>query len=182
MSRKYKIKDQNIPHFVTFSVVQWIDLFTRPVNREIIIDSLKFCQKNKGLIVYAWCIMTNHVHLIIGTNDKPIEAIIRDIKSYTSRKLKEAITENSEESRRKWIVWMMEREGKRNNNNYNWQLWQQHNQPIELSDHDFIQQRLDYIHHNPVKAGFVQNSEDWLYSSATDYAGGKGFLDVVLID
>ena len=84
MSRKYKIKDQNIPHFVTFSVVQWIDLFTRPVNREIIIDSLKFCQKNKGLIVYAWCIMTNHVHLIIGTNDKPIEAIIRDIKSYMS--------------------------------------------------------------------------------------------------
>jgi len=182
MSRKYKIVDQSLPHFVTFSVVHWIDLFTRPVYREIIVDSIKYCQANKGLILYAWCIMTNHIHLIVGTNDKPIETILRDLKSYTSRKLKEAIIGNSEESRGKWMIWMMEHEGKRNKNNNDWQLWQQHNHPIELSNAVMIKERLKYLHDNPVKAGFVQSPEDWLYSSAVDYAGGKGFLDVVLID
>lgn len=182
MSRKYKIRDQNYPHFVSFAVVHWIDLFTRSAYRQILIDSLKFCQENKGLILYAWCIMTNHVHLIIGTNDRPMEGILRDMKSFTSRKLKEAIIDNAEESRKKWIIWMMKQTGNKNRNNLEWQLWQQHNQPIELSNGNLISQRLDYLHNNPVKAGFVQNPEDWLYSSAGDYCGRKGFLDVVLID
>lgn len=182
MSRKYKIRDQNYPHFVSFAVVHWIDLFTRSVYRQILIDSLKFCQKNKGLILYAWCIMTNHVHLIIGTNDRTMEDILRDMKSYTSRKLKEAITDNAEESRKKWILWMIKQAGNKNRNNQGWQLWQQHNHPIELSNDNLIRQRLEYLHNNPVKAGFVQNPEDWLYSSAGDYCGRKGFLDVVLID
>lgn len=182
MSRKYKIRDQNYPHFVSFAVVHWIDLFTRSVYRQILIDSLKFCQKNKGLILYAWCIMTNHVHLIIGTNDRPMEDILRDMKSFTSRKLKEAIIDNAEESRKKWILWMMKQAGNKNRNNQGWQLWQQHNHPIELSNGNLIRQRLEYLHNNPVKSGFVQNPEDWLYSSAGDYCGKKGFLDVVLID
>jgi len=114
MSRKYKIRDQNYPHFVSFAVVQWIDLFTRSVYRQILIDSLAYCQKNKGLIIYAWCIMTNHVHLIIGTNDRPMEGILRDMKSFNSRKLKEAIAGNAEESRKKWILWMMRQAGKKN--------------------------------------------------------------------
>ncbi len=182
MSRKYKIRDQNYPHFVSFAVVHWIDLFTRSVYRQILIDSLKYCQKNKGLILYAWCIMTNHVHLIIGTNDRSMEGILRDMKSFTSRKLKETIIGNAEESRKKWILWMMKQTGNKNRNNLEWQLWQQHNHPIELSNEQLISQRLDYLHNNPVKAGFVQNPEDWLYSSAGDYCGRKGFLDVVLID
>ncbi len=182
MSRKYKIRDQNYPHFVSFAVVQWIDLFTRTVYRQILLDSLNYCQKNKGLIIYAWCIMTNHVHLIIGTNDQPMEGILRDFKSFTSRKLKEAITDNMEESRKKWILWMMKQTGSKNKKNHEWQLWQQQNHPIELSDKHLIRQKLDYLHKNPVTAGFVQNPEDWLYSSAGDYCGKKGFLDVVLID
>ena len=89
MSRKYKIRDQNYPHFVSFSVVHWIDLFTRDLYRQVVIDSIKYCQMEKGLIVYGWCIMTNHVHLIIGTKDKPMQDILRDMKSYTSNKLRE---------------------------------------------------------------------------------------------
>ncbi len=182
MSRKYKIRDQNYPHFISFSVVQWIDLFTRDIYRQTVIDSLKYCQKEKGLIVYAWCIMTNHVHLIIGTKDKPMQDILRDMKSYTSRKLREEIVNNYRESRKKWIMWMMEAAGKANNNNNDWQLWQQHNHPIELSRHEMVSVRLNYLHNNPVKAGFVEKPEYWLYSSAGDYAGRKGMIDVTLID
>jgi len=120
MSRKYKIRDQNYPHFVSFSVVHWIDLFTRDLYRQVVIDSIKYCQMEKGLIVYGWCIMTNHVHLIIGTKDKPMQDILRDMKSYTSNKLREEITNNHRESRKKWIVWMLEKAGKANSNNNDW--------------------------------------------------------------
>jgi len=182
MSRKYKIRDQKIPHFVSFSVVHWIDLFTRDLYRQTVIESLKYCQNEKGLIVYAWCIMTNHVHLIIGTRDKPMQDILRDMKSYTSKKLRGEITNNHRESRKKWIIWMLEKAGKANSNNNDWQLWQQHNHPIELSYNEMLSTRLEYLHNNPVKEGFVEKPEHWLYSSAGDYCGRKGMLDVCLIE
>ncbi|CAN5286894.1 hypothetical protein BH09BAC1_BH09BAC1_07290 [soil metagenome] len=83
------------------------------------------------------------------------------------------------ESRKEWMQWMMERAGKLNNNNIDWQFWQQNNHPLEISHPDMLQQKLDYIHQNPVKAGFVYRAEDYPWSSAIDYAGGKGMVDVV---
>lgn len=136
----------------------------------------------KGLEIYAWCIMPSHIHLIIGTVDKPMQDILRDFKSYTSRKLREEISNHPSESRREWIQWMMEKAGKRNGNNNDWQLWQQHNQPIELNDNKMLDQRLNYLHMNPVISGFVNEPEHWKYSSAIDYSGGKGLLDVIIIE
>ena len=112
MSRKYKFIDQSKLYFVSFATVHWIDIFTRELYRTILIDSLKFCQQKKGLEIFSWCIMTNHVHLIIGTSGSKMEDILRDFKSFTSRELKEAIKNNNQESRKEWIVWMMERAGK----------------------------------------------------------------------
>lgn len=182
MSRKYKFLDQSKLYFVSFATVHWIDIFTRELYKTILIDSLKFCQHKKGLEIFAWCIMTNHVHLIIGTTGKNMEDILRDFKSFTSRELKEAIKNNNQESRKEWIVWMMERAGKLNSQNNNWQLWQQHNKPIELFTFGVIKQKLDYIHNNSVEVGFVANAADWIYSSAIDYAGGKGLIDVKLLE
>lgn len=182
MSRKYKIRDQSKLYFVSFATVQWIDLFVRPVYCDILWDSLKYCQKEKGLEIYGWCIMPSHVHLIIGTKDKPLEGILRDFKSHTSRLLRSAIAENPTESRKEWVIWMMERAGKKNGNNNDWQLWQQHNHPIELSTNELMDQKLNYLHQNPVEAGFVSEPEHWRYSSAIDYAGGKGLLDILFIE
>lgn len=124
MSRKYKFLDQTKLYFISFATVHWIDIFTREPYKIILLDSLKFCQQNKGLEIFAWCIMTNHVHLIIGTKGMNMEDILRDFKSFTSRELKEAIKSNNQESRKEWMVWMMERAGRLNNQNHNWQLWQ----------------------------------------------------------
>ncbi len=181
MSRKYKFHDQDLPYFVSFATVQWIDLFIRPTYADILIDSLRYCQTNKGLQIYAWCIMTNHVHLIIGTNKNPMQDILRDFKSFTSNQLRKAIEENSQESRKKWILWMMKRVGLENGNNNNWQLWQQNNHPLELNSNKKIENSLDYIHMNPVKAGFVSEPYHWKYSSAIDYSGGNGLIDIELI-
>ncbi|MDR9366003.1 MAG: transposase [Balneolaceae bacterium] len=181
MSRKYKIRDQTYPHFVSFAVINWIDLFVRPAYREILLESISYCQKEKGLILHAWCIMPSHVHLIMSTEKDPMQNILRDLKSFTSRQLKEEIQKNPQESRKEWLIWMMKRAGIKNNNNNEWQLWQQHNQPIELSSNSKLDQRLLYLHNNPVKAGFVDRPEYWKYCSAGDYAGHKGLLEVDLI-
>src|SRR5687767_11095404 len=98
MSRNYKIQDQSELYFVTFSVVQWVDVFTRPVYKDILIDSFKYCIQNKGLELYAFVIMTNHVHAIIGSYGKPIPEIIRDFKRDTSKELIKAIETNLQES------------------------------------------------------------------------------------
>ncbi|QKJ32573.1 transposase [Mucilaginibacter mali] len=181
MSRNYKFHNQQNPYFITFSVVNWIDVFTRIVYKEILLDSIKYCIANKGLEVYAWCIMSNHVHMVIGTRQLPMEAIVRDMKKHTSKEIVKAIRENPQESRQKWMIWMFEQEGAYNPANQYHQFWQQGVHPIELFSNEVMQQKVDYIHHNPVKAGWVSEPQHYLYSSARDYAGEKGLLDITLM-
>ena len=182
MSRKYKIRNQEARYFISFAVVHWIDVFTRPLYKDIFMDSLKYCQEHKGLEVYAYVLMTNHVHLIIGkTGEQKIEDIIRDLKKFTSYKIVKAISDNPQESRKEWMLWMFERAGKRNSNNKNHQFWRQDNHPIELFSNEVMQQKLDYIHANPVVEGIVDEAESYNYSSAKDYAGKKGLIDVLLL-
>jgi REP element-mobilizing transposase RayT len=182
MSSKYKFRDQEKLYFVSFAVVYWLDVFIRNEYREIILDSIRYCQREKGLEVYSWCLMTSHMHMIIGTHNKPMQTIMRDFKSYTSNRMKDEIKNHMEESRKEWLLRMLERAGKLNSNNNNYQFWDQDNHPIELFDNEIMQQKLDYIHNNPVEAGFVDNPENWLWSSARDYAGIKGKLDIKMIE
>jgi len=181
MSRKYKILDQQQAYFVSFAVIHWIDVFTRQTYNDILVKSLRYCQREKGLILYAWCIMPSHVHLIIGTRKEPMQNILRDFKSFTSRSIRNEIQNHPKESRREWMTRMMTFAGLNNGNNKDWQFWQQNNHPIELSYNSIIDQKLKYLHYNPVSAGYVESPEYWLYSSAKDYYGKKGLLDVELI-
>lgn len=87
MSGKYKVGEDAIPHFVTFTVVGQIDVFSREQYKELFLESLKYCQENKNMIVHAWVIMTNHVHLIISSNSNKIEFIVRDLKNILANKL-----------------------------------------------------------------------------------------------
>ena len=183
MSSKYKFHTPDAIYFVTFSVINWIDVFTRNGYKDILIDSIKHCQKEKGLVVHAWVIMTNHVHMIISKNGTCVlPDIMRDLKKFTAYKITGAIMENSQESRREWMFNLFKRAGERNSNNTNWQFWQQDNHPVELTDARMQEQKLNYIHENPVRAGFVYNPEDYVYSSATDYCGSKGLIDLVLLE
>jgi putative transposase len=183
MSRKYKIRDQDKLYFVTFTVIQCLDVFIRKEYKDIFLESLRYCQQNKGLEVYAYCIMSSHVHLIIGRHgNSSLEGIIRDVKKYTANQIIEAVKNNTQESRRELLIWLFERAGKQNNNNTHYQFWQQNNHPIELATNEMIEQRLDYIHNNPVVAGIVLSPEHYLYSSALNYAGlPETLLDVILI-
>ncbi len=182
MSRKYKFRENEKLYFVSFAVVYWIDVFIRRTYKEILLESWNYCIQHKDLDIYAWVIMTSHVHLIIGSRGNKLENIMRDMKSHTSTQLKKAITENMQESRREWMLWMMQRAGTKNGNNNSFQFWQQHNQPIVLDTNELLDQKLDYIHNNPVEAGFVELPHEYLYSSAKDYAGQKGLINIILIE
>jgi len=183
VSRNYKFSDQEKLYFVTFATVNWIDALTRMEYKDIVVDSLNYCVEHKGLEVYSWCIMTNHVHLIIGTNKTTLEDIVRDLKRHTSKSILRTIEENPKESRKDWMLWMFAKAGKKNTNNKNYQFWQQHNHPIELDSYEMLQQRLDYIHNNPVEAGLVDDPSAWQLSSCKHYQKGiKDRIDISHIE
>ncbi len=105
MSRKYKFGDNDKIYFVSFAVTNWIDLFIRNEYKEEILKSIRFCQADKDLELYGWCIMTSHVHLIIGTKSNPLQNIMRDLKRHTSEVLHKSIRNNYSESRGEWMLW-----------------------------------------------------------------------------
>lgn len=94
MGYAYTIKDQHGQYYVTFTVHQWVDIFTRPIYVDILLESIRYCQKNKGLQVYAWVVMSNHVHMILSCKTGRLSDLIRDLKKYTSSKIVQAIEDN----------------------------------------------------------------------------------------
>ena len=182
MSSKYKVGEDAIPHFVTFSVVGWVDVFSREQYKELFIESLKFCQQQKEMVLHAWVIMTNHVHLIISSNSNKLQDIVRDIKKYTSKQIIKSIQENNSESRKEWMLNLFSYAGKNNNNNKEYQFWKQDYHPIELNSAEKIKQRLDYLHENPMRSGLVWEPWHYKYSSAIDYYTNEhGLLKVELL-
>ena len=169
MSSKYKVGEDAIPHFVTFTVVGWIDVFSRECYKEIFVNSLGYCEEHKGMELHAWIIMTNHVHLIMSSQINKIEHIVRDIKKFTSKQIIKAIQEHPGESRKEWMLNIFSFTGRHNNDNKDFQFWKQDYHPIELNNNEKLKQRLDYLHENPVRAGLVWEPWHYKYSSAIDY-------------
>jgi putative transposase len=178
MSRKYKFLNKEGLYFVSFATVNWIDVFIRPIYNDIVVESLTHCRNNLGLEVYCWCIMPSHIHMIYHANDNNPEIILGRFKEHTAKQLTKAISSNIQESRKEWMLWMLKRAAAKSSNVKHYQFWQHHNKPIELWSAEVIEQKADYIHNNPVEAGFVNESWHWKYSSAIDYADGKGLIDI----
>lgn len=175
MSRNYKFRNPEGTYFISFAVKDWIDVFARNEYKDIIVESLDFCQKNKGLEIFAWCIMTNHVHLIVRTEKGfLLQNTIGDLKTYTSKKIIQEIKDNPQESRKQWLLEKFKTET-------GFCFWGTDNHPIELWSNKVIDQKLNYLHNNPVEEGLVSQPEQYIYSSAIDYAGEKGLLDIILI-
>ncbi|WP_187262456.1 REP-associated tyrosine transposase [Pontibacter beigongshangensis] len=182
MQSGYQIRNQNGIYFITFAVVEWVDVFTRKEYADLVVESLQYCQKQKGLLLYGWCLMSNHLHLIASAQEgSALSDIIRDFKKFTSSSILKAIEQNTQESRRNWMLWIFRTAGEKNGKNTRHQFWRHDNHPIELLTNKFKDEKLHYLHQNPVTAGLVAEAEHYLYSSAIDYAGGKGLLTVVFL-
>ena len=130
----YQIRNQFAVHFITFSVVEWIAVFTRKIYADLVVESLKFCQANKGLQIHAWCLMSNHIHLIVSTKEpNTLSDVLRNFKKFTSSNIINAIENNIRESRRNWMLWIFKKAGEKNKSNFIYQFWQQENHPVECS-------------------------------------------------
>lgn len=177
---KYLISDQHAPYFITCTVIKWIDLFTRIDYRDVIVDSLNYCIKEKYLAIYAWVIMSNHIHLTVQCNPPGnMSNFLRDFKKFTSKKFINTI-ENINESRMEWLLDKFAFEAKRTRRAENYKIWMDDNHAIDLTNID-IMEKIEYIHNNPVKAGIVDRPEDYIYSSARDYAGRKGLINITAL-
>ncbi|WP_421920194.1 REP-associated tyrosine transposase [Marinifilum sp.] len=179
MSKRNPMVKGNI-YFLTCTVTDWVDVFTRSLYKHILVDSLNYCCKNKGLNIYAWCLMSNHLHMIAGADDnKYLPDILRDFKKFTSKEIVKAIQENPE-SRREWMLDRFQFKAKFMKH-VEFKFWQEGNESKEIHSEQFLLQKIDYIHNNPVVAEIVDEAMCYKYSSACDYAGEKGLIDVIMV-
>jgi putative transposase len=168
-------------YYLTLTVVDWVDVFTRPAYKQVLLASIRYCQKEKGLEVYAWCLMTNHIHLIASAKEESrLSDVLRDFKKFTNKAIIQAI-QQEQESRRHWLLDRFAFAGTQDAKIKVFKFWQDGNEAKEIHTNAFLEQKLAYIHQNPVRAEIVSEPEDYLYSSARDYAGGKGLLDIILL-
>lgn len=180
MKEGYTIKDQSKAHFLTATVIDWIDIFSRQNYRDCIINSLTYCVKNKGMIVYGYVIMTNHIHLIIQSEPGELSDLLRDFKKFTATKIIELLQQKTE-SRREWILERLAKATNSHSRNKNYQVWRYGNHAEEIYSEKFLWSKLNYIHLNPVRAGLVNRASDYRYSSASNYLFGKGVFELVTL-
>lgn len=155
---------ENVTHFLTITIIEWIDIFTKPEYFQTIVNSFKFCQKNKGLLLYEYVIMTNHLHLIArAANGHKLSQIISDFKKHTTREILRLLRSDN----RHYILNLLHHSFSKKEE-YDQQIWARENYAEPIISEAFLQEKTKYIHYNPVKKEYVAKPEDWIYSSAAN--------------
>ncbi len=169
---RYVICEKEQPHFLTCTVVGWLPIFTRPDTMDILLDSWRFLHNEGRLTLFGYVILENHLHLIASAQDLGKE--IGDFKSYTARRIIDFLIERKVEVLLQQLrFWKNQHKTDRD-----YQLWQEGSHPQQIQSDEMMLQKLEYIHLNPVKRGFVDEAEHGRYSSARNYLGKSGLIDV----
>jgi len=169
---RYKIYEPTHPHFITLTVLHWIPLFTNQDSVKVLIDSFKHLQKSDNLKIYAYVILENHLHLVASSDN--LEKTIKKFKSYTAKKLLELLQQQNV----KTILEQLAFYKKAHKKETTYQVWQEGMKPKLIQDKKTMIQKIEYIHNNPVKRGYIDVAKHWRYSSARDYDGEFGLLEV----
>jgi REP element-mobilizing transposase RayT len=173
MSRdRYKIFENRYPHFLTSTVVNWLPIFGNPSIAQIVLDSLQFLQQHERLTVYAYIILENHLHLIASADNLSKE--IANFRSYTARQIIDFYKAQNVQH----ILKQLNYYKLRHKTDRDYQLWQEGTHPEQIQGKAMMRQKIEYIHYNPVKRGYVDEPTHWRYSSARNYVGQKGLLEV----
>lgn len=169
----YHVLMNPCPHFLTATINHWLPLFTRPQTVNIVLESWRFLQQNEGFRLYGYVILENHLHLIAASDD--LSRDMRRFKSYTARRIIDFL-ERQQSARLLELLAFFKRAHKQESR---YQVWEEGNHPQLIESDAVMRQKLDYIHFNPVKRGYVDRPEHWRYSSARNYLGQEGLIDVV---
>jgi len=169
---RYRVLDDHYPHFITATINNWVPVFTRPEAVHIVLDSLRFLQQSSGFEIFGYVIMENHLHLIARSHDLGHD--IQRFKSYTAKQIVDLLKHRND-SRLLYALELYKRPHKAEST---YQVWEEGSHPQLVESEEILKQKLDYMHQNPVKRGYVDCAEHWRYSSARNYAGQEGLLDV----
>ncbi len=168
---RYTIILPDQPHFITCTVLNWLPVFTRSDTVQIVLDSLAFLQ-GEGLKIYGWVILENHLHLVVQSDD--LSKDLARFKSFTARKVIDYLQEHGVHT----LLDQLAYHKKAHKKDSQYQLWQEGVHAELIQGEEMMRQKVDYIHHNPVKRGYVDLAEHWRYSSGRNYSGEEGLLDV----
>ncbi|MBX7206622.1 MAG: transposase [Bacteroidia bacterium] len=163
---EYRKTTANELFYVTLTTVGWIDVFSRDNYKQLLVENLRYCQQHEGLEIYAYVIMSNHLHLIAASRNKELSQLLGRFKGHTAKKIISMIESDTYESRREWLLYLFAWFAKGNKQYGKYHFWQYTNHPTLLYSQEVIMQKLNYIHQNPVRAGLVTEPEHYLYSSA----------------
>ena len=166
MSEFLKANESEAAYFVTLTVVDWIDVFTRKVYVDIVLHNLEHCRATKGLEIFAYVVMPSHLHLIVRRKEGLLSDVLRDFKSFTAKRLLEAIRDHPQESRKEWMLAEFGAAADRSAQNAHLMFWQKTSHPEELYSPAYYDQKAEYIRNNPVEAGFVTEPEHYAWISA----------------
>ena len=166
---RYKIYQQDAPHFLTCTINNWIPLFTRPATVQVILDALAYRQSHRQLKVFAYVILENHLHLIVQS--EYLQKEMRSFKSWTAKQLVSVLNQQGATQVLRQIAFHKKAHKKDREH----QVWEEGSHPQQIISEDMMLQKIEYIHQNPVKRGYVDEAVHWRYSSAqimrvmTDY-------------
>ncbi|WP_129126657.1 REP-associated tyrosine transposase [Geomonas oryzae] len=173
MSRsRYTITEPDMPHFVTCTVMEWLPVFSHPDAVAILLASWGFLREQKGLRLYGYVVMENHTHFI--AQSEHLDKCLASFKSFTGRKIISWLEANGRES-------LLSRLGfckKAFKNDRDHQFWQEGVHAELVLNESMMREKLDYIHVNPVRRGYVDKPEQWRYSSARSYTGEAGLIEM----
>jgi REP element-mobilizing transposase RayT len=169
---RYKIHEPTYPHFITCTILHWIPIFTRTETTDIIFNSLKYLQQTDNLKLYAYVILENHLHLIVQSDD--LSKSMESFKKYTARQIIDLLKMRNVTT----ILNQLSFYKKAHKDDREYQLWQEGIAPKLIQDDEMMVERINYIHNNPIKRGYVDEAKHWRYSSARDYEGDVGLIEV----
>ena len=163
---RYKIYEPTHPHFVTFTIL------TNRDSVDIVIDSMKYLQEHDKLKIYAYVILKNHIHAVMQSDDLP--KTIQKFKRHTAKYIIELLKKKNV----KTILEQLAFYKKDHKKDSQHQLWQDGYQPKLILSDKMMREKIEYIHNNPIKRGYVDKDWHWRYSSARDYKGLKGLINI----
>lgn len=170
---RYRIFENEYPYFMTCTVVGWLPVFTRPESVQILFDSWKHLQNERQFQLFGYVILENHLHLIASAPE--LSAVMQSFKSYTARQILDLLKKDSAVT----LLRQLRAQKLRHKQESEYQLWQEGSHPQQIQNDEMLWQKLDYIQMNPVKRGYVDDPLHWRYSSARNYAGQEGLIEVV---
>jgi putative transposase len=170
---RYRVLQNPSPHFLTATINHWLPLFTRPTTVNIVLDSWRYLQRESGFQLYGYVILENHLHLIAASAD--LSRDMQRFKAYTAKQII-AYLQQSGSERMLELLALLKRPHKIESE---YQVWEEGSHPQLIEIEAVMRQKLDYMHRNPVKRGYVDLPEHWRYSSARNYAGLEGLIEVV---